>query len=270
MMRNLRTLFGPRGLNRAAFFALASIVAVVGALALTFSAFAAGPPIDGKTSPTDARCQRFPTENLFFLNMPTPSAGNPAPGDKIGAWYSDETGLNQGSADPASPFYLVFRLTGPGVNQELLADTTEIFNQSKLFTTKYKECKIQVNIKTVIPATVNGGAYPAGDYTVSLKAWDNDQTRLGGDHSIQTWHFSVAAAQPSPSPTAQVSPASSPSPATQVQAATTTGPSLPKAGSGPVSSSGPAAQIGTGLLLLAAVATLGVAITRTVRGRRLR
>ena len=270
MMRNLRTLFGPRGLNRAAFFALASMIAVIGALALTFSAFAAGPPIDGKTSPTDARCQRFPTEDLFFLNMRTPSSGNPAPGDTIGSWYSDEASLNQGSADAASPFYLVFRLTGPGVSQNLKANTSESFNQSKLFTTKYKECKIQVNIKTVIPATINGGAYPAGDYTVSLKAWDNDQTRSGGDHSIQTWHFSVASAQPSPSPTAQVSPASSPSPATQVQAATTTGPSLPKAGSGPVTSSGPAAQIGTGLLLLAAVATLGVAITRTVRGRRLR
>ena len=280
MVRNGRTVSRPGGLHRAAYFALAPMIAVVGALGLTFSASAAGPPIDGHTSPNDARCLRLPTENLFFLNQPTPSAGNPTPGSTIGAWFSDESGLNQGSADPLSPFYISFDLTGPGgVNEKLAADLTESFDQRSLFDTTHKECKIQVNIKTVIPATLNGKAYAPGDYKVTMTAWDNDQTRQGGDHSDQAWHFSIVAPspsptptptptpQPSPSPTDQVLPAASASPVTGVLAASTTGPSLPRAGAG-ARSSGPAQLFAT-VLLFVVVGTLGVVIARKVRDRRL-
>jgi hypothetical protein len=273
MVGNLRTVFQPGGLCRAASLVAAAMIAPIGALTMTLSASAAGPPIDGHTSPNDARCVRIDPENLFFINMPTPSSGNPSPGSTIGTWFSDESGLNQGSANPSSPFHLFFHLTGPGVSKNLTADTTESFNQISLFNTTHKECKIQVNIKTVIPATINGGAYPPGDYTVTMTAWDNDQTRQGGDHSTQTWNFRVASPQPSPtptsqpSPTPQVLPTSQASPVSQVQGASTTnGPGLPRAGAG-AGTSGPDLMIGTGLLL-AAVGAVARAI-RTPRRRRL-
>ena len=269
MVGNLRTVFRPGGLRRAASLAAAAMIAPIGALTMTSSAYAQGPPIDGHSSPNDARCVRVEPENLFFINMRTPSSGNPSPGTTIGSWFSDETGLNQGSANPSSQFYLFFHFTGPGVNQNLTADTTASFDQGSLFNTEHKECKIQVNIKTVIPATINGSAYPPGDYTVTMTAWDNDQTRQGGDHSTQTWNFSIAAPQPSPTPTSQVSPTPQASPVSQVQeASTTTGPGLPRTGAG-AGTSGPDPLIGTGLLL-AAVGAVGAVIARTIRRPRRR
>lgn len=270
MVSNRRTVFRTRGLRRAASVAAAAMIAPIGALTMTSSAYAQGPPIDGHSSPNDARCVRVEPENLFFINMRTPSSGNPSPGTTIGSWFSDETGLNQGSANPSSQFYLFFHFTGPGVNQNLTADTTASFDQGSLFNTEHKECKIQVNIKTVIPATINGSAYPPGDYTVTMTAWDNDQTRQGGDHSTQTWNFSIAAPQPSPTPTptptSQVSPTSQASPVSQaVEAATTNGPGLPRAGA-EAGNSGPDPLIGTGLLLAAVGAV--VAVARTIRRAR--
>jgi hypothetical protein len=265
MVGHTRTWARPGGFRRAAWLAVGSMIGLATVMTLTLSAQAAGPPI---TDPNDSRCQRVDPENVFFINLQTPPNGQAVGlGSTIGSWFSDESGLNKNSLSPSLPFHIVFQLDGPSGRIDLPPDISEKFDQSHVFHNgdANKECKIQVNIKSHIPATVNGHPLPAGDYTVTLQAFDDDQTRHPGpDMGTQIWHFSIAAPapSPSPSPTSQTSPASQTSPVSQVQAVTTTGPGLPNTGhqAGPSNSDG--VTIG---VLLTLVGLAGIAISRWVR-----
>jgi hypothetical protein len=267
MVGDVRKMVRPSGFRWAAALAAGSMIALGGAMILPLSVHAAGPPI---TDPSDPRCQRVDPENVFFINLQTPAAGQAVgPGSTVGSWFSDESGLNKNSLSPGSQFHIVFQLDGPGGLIDLPPDISESFDQSQVFHNgdANKECKIQVNIKSQIPATVNGQQPPAGDYTVTLQAFDDDQTRHPGpDSGTQIWHFSIAApaASPSPSPTSQTSPTSGTSPASQVLGTGTTGPSLPQSGH-PAGPSGPPVRsiaIGVALTLIGLV---GVAIIRGSR-----
>jgi hypothetical protein len=264
MIGDVRNMVRPIGFRWAAALAAGSI-ALAGAMIVPLSVHAAGPPI---TDPSDPRCQRVDPENVFFINLQTPPAGQAVgPGSTIGSWFSDESGLNKNSLSPGSQFHIVFQLDGPGGLIDLPPDISESFDQSQVFQNgdANKECKIQVNIKSQIPATVNGQQLPAGDYTVTLQAFDDDQTRHPGpDSGTQVWHFSVAApaASPSPSPTSQTSPAS------QVLGTATTGPSLPQSGHPAGPSRPPVRSIAIGVALTL-VGLMGVAISRGFRSMRI-
>ena len=269
MVGHTRTLVRPGGYRQAAWLAVGMIIGLATMMSLALSAHAAGPPI---TDRNDSRCRRVEPENVFFINLLTPPNGQVGPGSVVGSWFSDESGLNKNSLSPGLPYHIVFQLTGPSGLINLPPDISESFNQSSVFNNgnANKECKIQTNIKSTIPSSVNGQPLPAGDYTVTLQAFDNDQTRNPGpDMGTQTWHFTIAAPAPTPSPSptsgtsgSGTSPGPSGSAQSQVQAATTTGPGLPNTGHQASTSSSDWVTIWV-LLTLAGLA--GVAIRRRSR-----
>lgn len=160
------------------------------------AALAASGPVP-VTNPNDQRCLHVEPENAFFLNAPTPVPGaTVGPGSTVGAWFSDETGLNVGSLNPASAFKIVFTLTKTGTGgftDTITPDTTEQSVRLSFFDNTHRECKYEINVKGVIPMTHNGAPLPSGDYTASLTAWDNDQNSKGGDKGNQTWSFHITA-----------------------------------------------------------------------------
>jgi hypothetical protein len=249
--RRTSRLIARTGLRRAASLAAGSLIAF-SALTLPVTAYAQGPPV---TDPHDARCADIPEnipENAFFLNVYTPGTGAVGLGSLIGAWYSDETMPNRDVAPK-------FVLTGPNTNVNL-TPSQEPFNLK--VNEAHKECRHQVNMTTSIPTTASGGgAYSPGDYTVTLTAFDGDESP---DKGVHVWTFTVAVPPPPPTPSPNPSPTSGTSPASQVQAASTTGPGLPKTGH-PAGTSSPDRGIGIGILLTV-VGLLGVAISRRIRG----
>jgi len=271
MVGHTRTKVRPGGFRRAALLAVGLMIGLATTMTLTLSALAVGPPI---TDPKDSRCQRVDPENLFFINLQTPPSGQAiGPGSTVGSWFSDETGLNKNSLSAGLPFHIVFRMTGPSGPVDLPPDVSESFDQRSVFTPAKgnKECGIQTNIKSKIPATINGNPLPAGSYTVTLTAFDNDQTRNPGpDMGTQTWHFSIAAqvAPASPTPAGGTAGAGtaggagSPASGQQVLGAITTVPRLPNTGHQADPSRPDWATIGV-LLSLGALA--GIAIRRRLR-----
>ena len=147
---------------------------------------------DGKGVPGTSGCG----ENSFIDSV-YPSNGLTAPGEHIGAIYTDESPLQDEQWSDAFPFGIKFTLSGPGWddangNPTLLTPVTGTgqyhYTLTDLGPHALKE-KFNTRIDFQLP---DASQFYAGSlYTASLTAYDTDQNKPGNDCGHAVWTFTV-------------------------------------------------------------------------------
>jgi len=194
MDRDMNT--GLAVLRRTATVALLGGVLVVGAAtAASASALApAGKAAKGSAGGTTSGCGED-----SFLGSQTPAAtASVKPGDVLSVVYSDETpigdgvtaGRKNGIAAPAPS------LTIDGVAQSSgLVLTPPTSTGGGKDGKGGKAGKNAVGLAYTVANSLGDGQ----THTVSIKAWDTDQNKAGGDCGVATWTVTVASTTPCPS-----------------------------------------------------------------------
>jgi Flp pilus assembly protein TadG len=124
-------------------------------------------------------------ENSFIASV-YPPGGVAAPGDHIGAIYSDESPLQDVPWSTTFPFGIKFTLSGPGWTD---ANGNPTFVPYTVTPTSGHD-KYSSQIDFQLP---DASKFFAGvTYTASLTAYDTDQNKPGNDCGVATWTFTVA------------------------------------------------------------------------------
>jgi len=137
-----------------------------------------------------------------FLGSIFPAAGTLVhPGDQVGAVFQDESPIYNGT-DADDPHKIIFQIDGRDIQQgtpgttsvqgpntvEAPGSTSSVYtlhSPTALITTNEK---YSTDIQYKLPTT----GLASGGHTVTLKAWDTDSNKAGGDCGVATWSINFA------------------------------------------------------------------------------